>query len=348
MTQEEYIELVREYNIAKATISKSATIKDCFSKNKKECAEPIVNAHSLQRQGALKQLESNRDGNMILYSHTERQHNKEHDFLDLKPIGRKAASTFYGFCSFHDTNIFSKIENDPESTDINSDEHCFLHSYRSFAHSYHRKYEELKFYESKEEEIVKLHKKLHGEKGLDFAIKGVRTALQDLSKPKELLDNWLENKEFDKLDYLCYEYPYRIPVACAASTSPAYNYKNKPINISINPNYQYSNIITTVIPFKNRSIVILAAFENEPNGSSYLDDIDNIEYELIQQKFISYHIISGAENCYISPDFYDSKRIEWKKNYCQMIDYIANHYTPHMGFNKHFPINYFDKSQALQ
>lgn len=348
MTHEEYIEITKELNKTVSLLSSTATIKDCFHHNKKECVLPIKNAHSLQRQGALKQLEKTIQGNAFIYSHTERIHNKEFDFLDLKPVGRKTASTFFGFCSHHDTTLFSGIENNPEITDINSDEHCFLHSYRSFAHSYHRKYEELKLYSTTDKKTIALLHKLHGKSGTESIKQSVQLALDDLAKPKELLDHWMEKNIYDELEYLCFEYPYKIPVACAANTSPSFNTKNVPINISADPNYVYSNVITTVIPFSNRSIIILAAFDNEPNGVDYLDEIDSLKPEILQQKFLSYHLMNNAENCYISPYFLDSKKIGWRREYCRMLDYIGNLATPHMGFNKKFPINYFSPSEALK
>ena len=347
MTQEEFIALTVEINKTQSQMNAAGKIKDCFFHDANECVSPIINAHSLQRQGALKNLEKEVEGNLVLYSHTERQINKEHNFVDLKPIGRKVASTFFGFCSFHDTHLFSKIENDPEVTDINSDEHCFLHSYRSFAHSYHRKYEEHKLFTSTDETTHKLLLKKYGRAGIKGNLEAIEMALNDLKKPKELMGKWMRESSYDQLEYLCFEYPYRIPVACAACTSPSHSYSGKVINISPDPNYVYSNVITTVIPFKNRSIIILAVFEHEPKGVVYLDEIDNIKHELLQQKFLSYHLINNAENCYVSPHFYDSKEISWKANYCRMIDFIANRTTPFMKFRKNFPFNYFSELEAI-
>ncbi|MBT0606822.1 hypothetical protein [Aequorivita echinoideorum] len=344
---QKHIELNKQLNGRLKTLSSEATIKDCFHHKKEECKLPIKNAHSLQRQGSLKILEREVDGNLSVYCHTEREVNKQNDFIDLKPLGRKAASTFFGFCDFHDTSLFSVIENEPEITDIESDEHCFLHSYRSFAHSYHRKYEEYKLYTSRDSEVIKILEELHGRAGIESNKMFVEMALDDLSKPKERMDNYIENREFDALDYLCYEYKHTIPIACAACTTPAYNLHNVPVNISTDPTYVYSNIITTALPFSKRSVLILAAFPEEPNGVKYLDDIDNIKPNILQEKFLSYHLINNAENCYISPSFYNSKSQLWKKEYCYMINYIGAKHTPYMGFNKFFPINYFSVSEKI-
>lgn len=116
MEQKEFIEQQKELNLLTSVISKGGTIKDWFHPIKGECRLPIKNAHSLQRQGSLKLLEKTVKGNSFIYCHTERQINKKYNFLDLKPIGKKDASTFYGFYDFHDTELFKEIENDPEAT----------------------------------------------------------------------------------------------------------------------------------------------------------------------------------------------------------------------------------------
>lgn len=92
---EDHIEVQKSYNNALSRIRKEAKITDCFYHDKRECKLPFKNAHSLQRQGSLKILEKEKNGNRYLFSHTERYLNSH--FLDLKPIGRKTASTFYGF-----------------------------------------------------------------------------------------------------------------------------------------------------------------------------------------------------------------------------------------------------------
>lgn len=351
MKNEEDINRIKEFNDLKSKISASATIKDCFHHIKQECKLPIKSAHSLQKLGALKQLEKLVNGNMKLYCHSERELNLKDNFFDLKPIGKKEASTFFGFCHYHDTKLFSVIESNPEVTDIDSNEHCFLHSYRSFAHSYHRKYEEFKLFNSNDGEVKAFLLKNYGVSGIEENKHYIALALKDLEKPKSLLDKYIENSNYDELDYLVFEYPYKIPIGCAANITPSHTYSGKEINTSANPNFQYSNIITTVIPFSNRSIVILAAFKDEPNGVLFLDEMDNIKYELEQQKFLSYFLINNAENCFLSPDYYNKMNLSNKKKYCSLLDFIAKRDTPYLSYlqsNKIFPINYFSSTNALK
>lgn len=346
MTQDEFIEQQKELNRLTSLISKGATIKDCSHPNKAECKLPIKSAHSLQRQGSLKLLEKTVKGNSFIYCHTERQINKKYGFLDLKPIGRKDASTFFGFCDFHDTELFKEIENDPEATDIDNDLHCFLHTYRSFSHSHHRKYEEYKLLTSTESEVIDYLKKAYGS-DLAKTTEGVKLALGDFEAPKKLLDEMLLNKNYSGLKYICYEFPYRCPVSCAGVSTPGH-FKNGDIfNLSESVSDEYYYIFTTVLPFNNRTVIILAAFPNDEKAIRYLEELDNISSELEFQKYLSFHIINNLENVYISPKFYDRKNYKWQQSYCQLINIIADKYTPYIRYNKKFPINYFGFTEKI-
>ena len=343
----EEIEFEKRFNQALSRLNKAATIKDCFHYNKYECRLPIKNAHSLQKLGALKILESEKNGNRYLYAHTERTNNLLQNFLDLKPIGKKAASTFFGFCDKHDTELFSVLENDPNSTDILSDEHCFLHSYRSFAHSYHRKHEDYKLYHTKDSETLDLLIEMLGQKKLEWLREGVILSIRDLDKTKKKLNDLIENKIYDGLEYFAIEYPYCAPVACAALTSPFFCYSGKPINITISKDEPLSDIITTVLPFSNRTVIILSAFKDEPVAIEYIDEIDNIKYDLQQQKFLSFHLMNYAENCYISPKYYEKQNINWRKEYCNFLDISGDQSQPIMKFNTKFRFNYFDPLNSI-
>ena len=347
MEFDEYIENQKELNRLTNLLKANATIKDCSHPTKEECRLPIINAHSLQRQGSLKHLEKTVKGNSFIYCHTERNINKKYNFLDLKPIGRKDASTFFGFCAYHDTEVFKVIENDPEITDIDNDEHCFLHTYRSFSHSYHRKYEELKLFTSENKEIVAHFHKVYG-KNKSGVIEGVQLSLEDLKKPKEKLDEILTSKKYDALKYCCFEYPYRCPVACSGVSTPGHYKNSETFNLSEDKNFHYSDIFTTILPLKDRTVIILAAFADDENANRYLKEIEDISNELEFQKYLSFHIINNLENTFISPLYYDRKDYKWRQSYCELINFISDRKTRFVLYNKRFPINYFSVTEKIQ
>jgi hypothetical protein len=113
-----------------------AEIKECFHHVKSECSPKIKNAHSISRGDRLNLIKGLVNKNDKVFSLGEIIID-ENPKKGVKEIGwGKAASTFFGFCDDHDTNLFEPIENGNQFD--NSKKHCFLHSYRSFAYSYHQ------------------------------------------------------------------------------------------------------------------------------------------------------------------------------------------------------------------
>jgi hypothetical protein len=130
--------LTDQENIYKlySNIKKDSEVKECFYHKTDECRGDIKNAHSISRSGRLDLVKGLVNKNEKVYSLSEIVIENGIAKKCIKDIGwSQAASTFFGFCDYHDTNLFRPIENNNNFN--NSPEHCFLHSYRSFAFSFH-------------------------------------------------------------------------------------------------------------------------------------------------------------------------------------------------------------------
>ena len=290
---------------------KMRTIKECFYHKKDECKGRIKHAHSLQRNKRLSILEEEIDGNSMLYTFTEFEIGKEVFIKKLIPIGKGKASAFFGFCDFHDTNLFSEIENKEY---IDSDYHHFLHSYRSFAHSYHRKNEEMKGNSS----ISQINKSCSDDFNNEI-LHGNTLAINDLHYYKKFLDKWIENKEYDRLDYLTVVLPELYPIACSSLISPFYSLKGHSINVHDNPNIPWSPIMLTVLPDFTQTIIILASFPDDKNGLLFLDELRELnEYQF--KRAISTLLIYFAENTFISPSLWKNLGQERQDLLCRELE----------------------------
>ncbi|NMH24929.1 hypothetical protein [Flavobacterium solisilvae] len=290
MTQEE---LSRELASKKKAFKNESRIEECFHHKKDECNGLIKQAHSIQRNGRLSILESDVNGNMCVYTFTSHKSTKERWLDDLVPIGKKEASTFFGFCDYHDTNLFSPIENFQFDKSL---KHLFLHSYRSYAHSYHRKHEEYKIYNNPESEFVKSLPK----DWVEILKMGVEMGVKDLKFYKHQLDAALENEQYDFFKYLVYEKEGLYPFAVSSQISPTVSYKNKPMNNHLKPNEPYSQPILTFLPDRTTTFVILAIFPNDKNGEILLDELKELNAVELE-KVITSLIIANCENTFFSP-----------------------------------------------
>jgi len=95
------------------------------------CEEPAIRAHSVQNAAVMDLL--HRDGHLKVTSLRVKGDNPP--VMVWKDVGRNHATTFEGFCSAHDTDLFRPIDNKP--FDEADQEQLFLYAYRAVARELH-------------------------------------------------------------------------------------------------------------------------------------------------------------------------------------------------------------------
>jgi hypothetical protein len=331
-------EKIRDFYKSLAEIKRTSIIKECFHPNKNECKGDIKQSHSIQRNGRLSVIESEVNGNNSVYTFTSVIPSDNSPIGDLKPIGKGEASTFFGFCDYHDTTLFSPIENFP--FDINNDKHCFLHSYRSFAHSYHRKYEELKTVTC--DNILTRNTP---KSDLLLQKKGIEIGIKQMEERKKYLDKSLEKEQFDNLDYLTYTKEGIYPFAVSSMMSPKVSYNNKPMNNHIDFNVLYSHPMITFLPDTTSTIVIIAAFPDDKKSVNLLDELELLD-DLKLEKAITSLIIANCENTFFSPKFWNY--LSPKEKRILLDEFVSN--TNELKYNDLFFIsefNFFDSKYEM-
>jgi hypothetical protein len=94
------------------------------------CKKKAIRAHSIQNARTLDLLE--KGGHVIALRPRFSESGPQ---IDFEPVGRNEASTFTGFCSEHDRDIFAPIDRD--MIDTTNLEHLFLLAYRSVTFELH-------------------------------------------------------------------------------------------------------------------------------------------------------------------------------------------------------------------
>lgn len=323
---------VVEFNKKISEIKKNSKISECFYHKKEECSGTIKQAHSLQRNGRLSVIEGDVNGESKIYTFASYIPSEERLFGDLKPIGKAVASTFFGFCDHHDTVLFSDIENHPFDV---SDKHCFLHSYRSFAHTYHMQREKIVGLKHINDNIVSFKNE---------KIKGNELGLADAEISKAKLDRMIESKSYSELHYLVHVINRVHPVACASVINPAYYYDNKAFNLSADETDHYSDIILTVLPDTYQTIIILACFPYDLAGIKFLDQLQKLP-NLKFERAISSLMISNVENTFFAPALWNALGEEGRDKLLSELSFLAyDRQSPDINIEGffHSETNFFD------
>ncbi|WP_148229640.1 hypothetical protein [Cellulophaga algicola] len=329
-------------SILKSKINKARTLKECFM----NCEEKAIEAHSLQKNGALLLLEEEKNSNSSIYTLTETEIDLN-DELNFIPVGKKNTSTFFGFCSTHDTQIFKEIENDTTLIDLKNSKHLFLLCFRAFAISHHRKKEDVHLFSTNEKDTIDSIKEYGdlNEVGIEKYLKGSKLAVEDMNPQKSLLIENLLNESYNCLEYFTYEVDYQIKFSSTMVTSPPFLFNGTEINIDEDPNFEYSDIISTIIPLDKRSLVILASFKDKPNGLEYLNELRKFEKDE-KEKAITWHFLTNTENVIFSPLWMDNLP-ESRRLILKLYEDSKNQETEYLKYDtKSFNLNLFELSKT--
>jgi hypothetical protein len=227
-------------------IRKKSYIRECFHKDN-ECSSKIIRAHSIQNNKILSKIS---DVGEVLYPFSDSEMG-----ISLKRQGKKSASTFTGFCGFHDNHIFKSIENRDY---LKGDkEQNFLFAYRTLAKEYHAKKELLNFLEFTLDEI-KIEEvdpiSCENFRRLLFA---TRTVLDGLSMAKNIFNNSLDKNKYEIIYTKTFEFYEECHLAASSVLTPERDLLGKIINdfSKINEDINFYRFIFFTIFPQNKKLM---------------------------------------------------------------------------------------------
>jgi hypothetical protein len=327
--------------------------KSCFHFDQRNC-DFIIKAHSLQKGGVLKNISKNHKVYKISND------SKRTPSL----LSTSNASTFQGFCHSHDAIFQQTIES--YSFD-ESPEHCFLHSYRSFAYSYHKIKEEQDFYEKLIKSTLNALKSFSSnlqtkidELGLSKMIDLSGLVIPQISQEqldslkivryetyRTLLNNQLKNKRYTELEYLVYHVDHKIPFACASWIKSHLHLNNYVVIEKSDTPYHGYPLIVTILP-DQRSTVVLARFKSDNISKLLFRDLEkerSQNTELFQRKLSSI-ILRLIDNIYFSPEFWDSQDSYVKEAFIKEMKPPTEDFINILEFDG--PVNIFSEIYSLK
>lgn len=262
------------------SLFKNSKFKECFHPQKEECGKKIIKAHAIQNNKILNKLSV--DGKVIM---THYRPDRLFEFAHL--YGRKQATTFTGFCDYHDQEIFKDIE----IKEFKSEEkQLFLYAYRAFVSEYYKKITDLSFSGNFSNEVDYF-------KSLE---KGQQMAVSDFLEKKFEFNNAIKNKRYDCLINVVWEFDREVNFAACGYYAPETDL-NKNIIQDLIKDKVLSHIYYNVFPDKDKSIVLLSWLKSD---GERLFDFKRQFSELNRREmeyYVSNVVINNTDNLVINP-----------------------------------------------
>lgn len=298
MTEEERI--AKEYELFKEAYEESK-IKECFYFDHTHCDKRIISAHSIQKSKILKHI--SKDGMVIAIKKSIEPFNK------IQSLGKKVASTFTGFCGYHDNKLFMPIEDKPY---IGTAQQKFLFAYRAFAYEAHKKREMSKMIEVFSKKV-----------GRDVENKGLTYNLDvDMPHVNNLFKDCFLKQDYSDLITYDLSLDYEVSFTVSSIISPRFNLSGKKINDFRDKTKPIHNMFLTIFPNEGKTILLFSWFkESDCIYKKWIYQFKSLTVEK-QINFLNVFIPLETENFYLSPDLWDAFGENGRKEFQQNFEFI--------------------------
>lgn len=272
---------------------KQTDFKICLHPDKEQCEQPIKNAHAIQNNGVLSLLAV--DGHVMISDLL----NVIREETTMKRVGKKDATTFYGFCSYHDSAIFADIElKEYEKTEKQN----FLFAYRACAQEYHKKQRAIKSMQNivKDKPMILLD---------DTFVMNYKLSSLSLNDVEEVISDFnsaLMQEKFDVIETFVYEFNSRYDFAVTTTFCPAVDLKGKELNdIYSISSERLKSVFLTFLPTQDKSYFIFSVLKSDINKlQAYMEQIRKLDEEKLKT-YINNVIPMYSENIVLSPRLWD-------------------------------------------
>jgi len=214
ITQQDYLELLQRNLDRKYCLHPDA--------GSAACKGGIVRAHTIQRNGGLNRIA--RDHHVYGFQADVSKLWTGVPVSQPKLLGIKQASTFTGFCGYHDSTTFEPIERHPFQS---NEQHTFLAGYRALCKEQFSKATALENYapflrdsdKGKPEQAQRAIQAM-----VDGYEDGVKIGLEEVTHYKERYDNALTRGDFSASRYYVIRFAEIPEFMCSGATQPEFDF----------------------------------------------------------------------------------------------------------------------------
>lgn len=281
--------------------------KVCMYPDKSKCKLPIKNAHTLQNNGILSTIS---DSDHVMVTDLL---NKVRNGSIIKKISKNKATTFYGFCEYHDTFLFQDIELKEYKSEIKQN---FLYAYRMVAQEYHKKERVITSLQNCIKEnpsILQSQILIENYRMMDFSKSDVKTLIN-------IFNESYVNQNFNILHTYVYRFNRQYQFAVTTMYVPASTLNGKQlVDIYSKKKDRLPSVFLTVIPSNDCSYFIMSCLNTDyPKIKTYFDEITNLD-ETKLKRFLNWTLPTYSENIVLNPRLWNTWNTRAKKQYESII-----------------------------
>ncbi|EPY08222.1 hypothetical protein PAALTS15_05833 [Paenibacillus alvei TS-15] len=269
--------------------------KTCLAFNQEKCSDDIKNAHSIQNNKILNRI--SKDSHVYKFGVNVTQ--KEAG-SSLELTSKNKASTFFGFCGTHDTEIFRPIEVKEYVGDSHQN---FLFAFRAHSIEHHRRIRKL----ANIKNIFKQCPYMMLEPEVVYTYRVSQYDVRDLEQDYKFFKQSYFDSNFDVVRTIHRQLDYEVNFATCTSFSIEDDLEGKTINEIYSIGHEeMPSIYLNVFPVEGKTNIIISYLsKDEQKYGDYFEQLDKMTEERLI-KYLNYLIIQYTENVFFNPTFIDN------------------------------------------
>ncbi|OGC04954.1 hypothetical protein A2276_03255 [candidate division WOR-1 bacterium RIFOXYA12_FULL_43_27] len=271
------------------------SIKECYHKDE-YCSSKIIKAHSIQNNRILNKI--SKDGIVIGMQPTFNSSNFK---IGAKNIGRKKASTFTGFCDYHDNKIFKPIEENDYQPGNREQE--FVFAYRAASCGYwHKKFN----LELTRNGIDKIAKNMSSPPEPIHSLQlGIDEGYKLVSELRVFFNVCLGKNNYWKIKTYVVVFNEEYPLAASSAITPTHDFLGNRVNYIERVKPNVFPLMVNVFPQNGKTYVLLGYKHRDSGKYDYIREQLAGKPEKELKELVSNLILVNIENFYLSPDLWD-------------------------------------------
>ena len=268
------------------------------------CQGKIARAHTVPKSSSLQMIA--RGGHVYSFVPSLENLRKHEGEFVPQLLGVNQASTFAGFCSAHDNDIFEPLE---KKKFTGTQEQCFLLAYRALAKEIYTKTA------ASHPHLRDVHRS--ADKGQPPAVqvalqrfirtyeKGLAVSLRDLDQYKQRYDRIMETRDFDTVRGYVIEFNGAPQVMCSCAPYPVQDFNGIELQTLIDPLRLPDMLSITSFCGGQRGVVAFSWLaNNDRTCRAFIESLKIIPDELVTAALLRL-FFTYAENIHMAPGWWE-------------------------------------------
>lgn len=272
----------------------------CATFDAANCGTFIKGAHTIQRGRVLQSMA--KDGHVGTF------YRNIHGFSnvgDIKNGVKRQASIFYGFCDYHDTELFKNFE---VSEFTVSPENCWASSYRAICHEYYQKHaakSAVAWQKDHSDRGYELYEQLLLQEQLALLERDIRKGFDDINIIKQTFEALKTNNQLNQFTSYIVQLDQPLDIAVCATVSPYYDINGVKIQNLGDPHIHFQHFFISTVTLQGNAAYLIAHLNEHLIIGDYLRDVFSRDNPFILD-WLTKSIFAYAENTYFRLDWWSS------------------------------------------